>query len=318
MEKNVLILPYFGKLKPYFDLFLLSFSYNKSFDLLIITDQNTDLYVIPNNVIVINTTFDLLRDFIASKFDFNIDLDRPYKLCDFKPAYGYIFFEKIKEYKYWGHCDCDIIFGDLSIINRIIDKYNPDKIFANGHLTMYKNNENNNLYFMTKYNNEFLYKEAFSTNKIYGFDEGGFNFKNELKSVHEIFFNSKQKIVYTDDLSFNISTNYFNFINEKYDENIKGWIQSEKAVLVWDKGKLFGILNNNIKKEYLYAHFQSRKMVCRYKKNDTITKIYIRPNKFITNFKKIKYKKYFCFIGIKYFYKREYFYFKKGWVKNDK
>ena len=42
-----------------------------------------------------------------------VTLDRPYKLCDFKPAYGFIFGEYLKEYDYWGHCDIDIVWGDL-------------------------------------------------------------------------------------------------------------------------------------------------------------------------------------------------------------
>ena len=38
-----------------------------------------------------------IREKIQSKFDFKISLEEPYKLCDYKPAYGYIFEEFIRK-----------------------------------------------------------------------------------------------------------------------------------------------------------------------------------------------------------------------------
>ena len=59
----------------------------------------------PKNVKVIKSTFEDIRNIIQSKFDFKIILDQPYKLCDYKPSYGYVFEEYIKEYD----------FGDIVI-----------------------------------------------------------------------------------------------------------------------------------------------------------------------------------------------------------
>jgi hypothetical protein len=37
----------------------------------------------------------------------------PYTMVEYKPAYGHIFAEYIKEYSHWAYSDLDIIFGDL-------------------------------------------------------------------------------------------------------------------------------------------------------------------------------------------------------------
>ena len=36
-------------------------------------------------------TFESLRNRIQKLYDFKISLEKPYKLCDYKPAYGEIF-----------------------------------------------------------------------------------------------------------------------------------------------------------------------------------------------------------------------------------
>ena len=111
-KKCVLILPYFGKFNNYFQLFLKSCEKNPQYNWKIFTD-NDECYVFPVNVEVIKTSLEEVKNIAESKLGFSICLDKPYKLCDYKPAYGLIFEEMIGEYEYWGHCDCDLIFGNL-------------------------------------------------------------------------------------------------------------------------------------------------------------------------------------------------------------
>lgn len=40
------------------------------------------------------------RNKIQSKFDFKISLERAYKICDFRPAYSYIFQEELEKYQF--------------------------------------------------------------------------------------------------------------------------------------------------------------------------------------------------------------------------
>ena len=107
----VLIIPYFGKLPNYFEIFLKTVEFNKDINFLIYTDDRTN-YKYPSNVEVVYTTFQKFREIVQKNFDFEIALSSPYKLCDYKPAYGDILKDKIKKYDYWGHCDIDLAFGN--------------------------------------------------------------------------------------------------------------------------------------------------------------------------------------------------------------
>ena len=124
MKKIIFICPYFGKYPNYFNLTLNSIKYNDTIDWLIITDIKK-IYEYPQNVKIINMTFDELREKVQSVFDFKISLDTPYKICDYKCAYGYIFKEYISSYDFWGHCDFDCIYGDLRkyLTENILNKY---------------------------------------------------------------------------------------------------------------------------------------------------------------------------------------------------
>ncbi len=126
--KICLVIPYFGDFPNYFDLWLNSCEHNPEINFLIFTD-NKEKYVYPSNVKVVNITFQELKEKIQSKFDFKICLSRPYKLCDYRPAYGYIFEEYLKDFDFWGHCDLDVIFGNLKqfLTKDILNNY--EKIY---------------------------------------------------------------------------------------------------------------------------------------------------------------------------------------------
>lgn len=179
--KVVFILLYFGKLPNYFQLYLQSCKYNKDFDWLIITDDNTP-FIYPDNVKVIFKTFKQIQCVIQSKFDFPISLERPYKLCDYRPAYGYIFQEYLTTYDFWGSVDPDCIWGDLKkfITEEILNDF--DKIFKLGHLTLYRNTLKNNKMFMRPLNGKERYKEVFMTSESQQFDEA-----IENNSINDIY-----------------------------------------------------------------------------------------------------------------------------------
>lgn len=166
--KICLIIPYFGMFKNYFQLFLNSCENNSTIDWLIFTDSNQEYYF-PKNVNKISIEFDELKDIVQQNFDFKICLDTPYKLCDYKPAYGEIFKKYLKNYDFWGYCDCDLIFGDIRrfINDEILERY--DKLFTRGHLSLYRNNDKTNSFYRTQ--NKIDYKTIYTSNKIYAFDE---------------------------------------------------------------------------------------------------------------------------------------------------
>lgn len=266
IKKCVLILPYFGKFNNYFSLFLKSCQANSMYEWLIFTDCK-DIYDYPQNVRVVYTTLAEIKNIAEIKFGFPVSMETPYKLCDYKPSYGFLFEEYIKGYEYWGYCDCDLIFGNLDkMLTPLLEK-GYDKLFAAGHLTIYKNNFENNRLFMKAYQGKLFYKEAFTTDKIYVFDEDCIGDKNpDRKNIHTLFLSQKKKI-YANDLAMNASTTSGRLINEYYNDTSRLFVK-EKYVpkrYYWDNGNLISVEWNNsnkiiIKQNFLYMHLQMRKM----------------------------------------------------------
>ena len=275
MPKIVFIIPYFGKFNNYFQLFLNSCKYNPNIDWLIFTDDKEN-YQYPKNVKVRYITFNDLKIIIQKKFDFSVILERPYKLCDLKPMYGYIFEEDIKEYDFWGHCDTDMIFGDIKHFFSKYDLSKYDKLFFLGHCTLYKNTVENNKIFMRKLGNKLRYKEVLQSPKNHSFDE---EFKESINNIYL----SLGKSLLLEELEANIYTKSSNFNCTRYNlEKDYYYIDKKKnSFFIFERGKIFQyyLENKKLKKEeFLYIHMQSRKMEIKIPLNKEYYKII--PNAF--------------------------------------
>ncbi len=138
--KILLIIPYFGTLPVYTPAFFHSCKYLKKgeIDILFITDdKKIDSINIPDNVTVRITTFYEMQ--IAVKKICDANLYSGYKLCDYKPLYGTIFKEDIKDYEYWGYCDIDVMLGDIPGWLRKVNYKDYERVGKHGRLfTMYK------------------------------------------------------------------------------------------------------------------------------------------------------------------------------------
>lgn len=265
MKKCCFIIPYFGKLPNYFQLFLKSCEYNPTFNWIVFTDDKTGFHY-PDNVKRVEMTFLELRDLVQSKFDFPISLARPYKLCDYKPAYGYIFEDYLQEFGFWGHCDTDVLMGDLShfLTKDFLNGY--DKVFCLGHMTIYRNSFENNRVFMKTVRDMSLYKRAFSTDSIVTFDE---EWRDE-NNVNRIFLENNKKI-YQKDLSLNFSIYHtrfrkITFVGFDTKNDGHGYLTEkyQRSLCVWDQGHVYRYVLDNDKlkrEEYIYIHLQKRKMV---------------------------------------------------------
>jgi len=111
MQKIVFIITYMGKYPWYFPYFLHSCRHNPTVDFLILSDNNTPNLELPPNVKIIRSSLEHFKTDAAKTLGFEVVAESGYKLCDFKPAYGYIFADYIKDYDFWGYCDVDVIFG---------------------------------------------------------------------------------------------------------------------------------------------------------------------------------------------------------------
>jgi|ERR1700744_469943 len=170
-----LLVCYLGKLPWYFDYFVHSCKFNATVDFYIITNDDTWCKPLSPNVKLIYKTFEEVSALASDKLGFSVQITFGYKLCDFKPAYGVIFSDILRQYDYWGHCDIDIILGNIRdfITDGLLENYDmisvrPDWI--PGCFLLYKNiDKMNRLFLLSK-----DYKKVFVTDKHYCFDETNF------------------------------------------------------------------------------------------------------------------------------------------------
>lgn len=277
MKRIVFICPFFGKLpKQHMELWLQSCEGNPDIDWLIITDDETT-YRYPENVKVRYTTFGDLKSYMQKKFDFELKLDSPYKLCDFKPTYGYIFSEYIQEYDFWGHCDMsDCIFGNL---RKFLDENileNSDKIGFLGHMTLYRNTEEVNKRFMLPTKSGVALDEILGVSVNKAFDE------LTPYSINTIYEEYGFSLTRVDSMYVDISPLRFAFQASVYDDTFRQrYEKKEPLVFEWNDGCLFECkaIDGHVKKRELgYVHFQKRKMLKEF--SGTPKCYYIVPNSF--------------------------------------
>jgi hypothetical protein len=131
-----LVVPYFSERPAYFPLVVRSMAANPDVSWLLVTDDPvTDA---PPNVAVQICAFDDLAKRIQRFFDFETSLERPYKLCDFRPAFGEIFADELAGFDFWGHSDLDLIFGQIRH-HLPAAAFQADKILFNGNFSLYRN-----------------------------------------------------------------------------------------------------------------------------------------------------------------------------------
>lgn len=109
----------------YFSYFIHSCSYNPTIAFYIITDNQEPILNKPENIKIIHRTLEELVLSASNKLGFSITVGYPYKLCDFKLAYVYIFSDLVQDYDFWGYGDIDIIFENIRnfITDEILNEY---------------------------------------------------------------------------------------------------------------------------------------------------------------------------------------------------
>ena len=271
------IIFYFGSFPPYFQRFLQSCAANKSVNWRIYTDNRTE-YVWPDNVHRIEMSFRECRELFQSRFDFSISLEEPAKLCDYKPAYGYILEDSLANYDFWGHCDIDQIFGDLSLClaDEILSEY--DKMYTLGHFTVYRNDPQVNRCFMSPWGKRIPYREVYSSPLPAGFDEWGDG------NINEIFRASSFKML-SEACGADIWPESMNFCLSSYCEQTGGYVpeKGRNCIFRYGDGRLFQCRCADgqwREKEYPYVHMQKRNFSDEYGDGKE-TSYYIIPNRFI-------------------------------------
>lgn len=178
-----LVVPYFGKLPNFFNIFLKGASYNTHlFDVLIFTDIDVPRGNLPSNIKIIPMSFAEMAPLAEKKMGFKVELSHVRKLCDFKPTYGKVFEDYLKDYEFWGYGDIDMVYGNISkfITPALLEKYDVFSLrddWMSGAFAFYKNTE----YLKSLYTESRDYKMVYTNPKHLYFDECG-NKYTELRA----------------------------------------------------------------------------------------------------------------------------------------
>lgn len=243
----LLILPYFGPLPNYADLFFRTCAANPTVNWLLVTDQSVDASRLPENVAVKRTTFSALKRGIDAAVGFETALNSPYKLCDFRPAYGQIFLDDIAGFDLWGHCDLDILLGDVRrfLTPEILTGY--AKVLIHGHFSLYRNSEEVNRYFLLE-TPDVSFRRAATTAGPVAFDEFG--------GIKRILEHHRIPVFRDDRMLADIDQHVYRLIaecppNHRY--QCFYWEDGRVMRRYWEGGHLGT-------QEYLYIHLQKRRM----------------------------------------------------------
>ena len=266
MNKIAFLLPFFGKLPSNFELWLKSCEYNSTIDFIVITDDKSS-YNYPSNVIVYYCSYSEIKERIQSHYDFEVMIDRPWRLSLFKPAYGEIFETELEGYDFWGYCDVDLMWGDIRhfVTDDILEQY--ERVGTKGHASLYKNEKEVNLRYRTVVPKMINYISVFSGKSDYSFDENGMDAIYEYLNIPYYF------------------RPFFAHL-EKYEKSFylkrlpKEKLYTNKyQVFIWDRGRLERVFldyNALDKEEYMYIHFFCRPM--KYTYEDDANRYIIYPD----------------------------------------
>lgn len=255
MKKIKIIIPYFGEFPKFFPYFLMTARRNKNIDFEIFTDQPVEQFSLLNarNIHFNRVTFSDLKKKIQSKFNFEISLDDPYKLCDYKPAYGLIFEDELIGYDYWGFCDTDILLGD---IYQFLEDYEfftkeYDRYGLLGHLQIYKNIKEVNTIFKTGVGMSYRldYQNVYTSSKNFIFDE-----QEGVQKLFELSRMNQLQVTCFHDLD--ISCFSFRCNGEKKVQRYYYWTDLKGLESIELKK------GNIVTTQPLYVHFQKRNIEC--------------------------------------------------------
>lgn len=265
-----------GKLPDYFWLWMTTAKRNPTVDFYLITD-NTGLED-EGNIHFINMTMESVRERFQEIVGFPIKLKVPYKLCDYKPIYGKAFEEIVKTYDFWGHCDIDLMFGDIRkfITNERLEQY--DKIFDAGYFILYRNCDAINTLYersMERDNMAYPYKKAFRSQFACYFDE----------YMGMSILGWKYCKVFRDQLEEKVVQDF-----SWQRLNFQSYISEESFIFQWKDGRIYRylcdekgrLLPDQQPVEYLLVHIQKRNMKIAFSKKELALRneFWIVPNRY--------------------------------------
>ncbi len=241
---------YFGPLPAYFQLWLDSCGYNRAVDWLLFVDADVSRYDIPPNVLVRRSTLVDLSSRVGLALGIELAPSYPYKFCDFRPALWVLLSEEGKKYDFWGHCDLDMIFGNLNVFLTEDMFSNYDKIFTVGHFTLYRNATSVNKMFEA-WHPEMDWREVMADPRHRGFDEH--------IGVNRIWRAAGARMLEREEIIANIDPHIERFERAVPSRNYR------RQLFYFERGHVLRTYLAGAEwriDEFMYIHFQKRNMTC--------------------------------------------------------
>jgi hypothetical protein len=250
-NKNILVIAvWFGKKPETFDMWLHSCEQNEEIDWLLITDMNLTGLNVKKNIHIVKMSMSCFEEKLSKYSNLKLKMLHPYKACDYRPLFGGLLDLVPGNWDYWGHCDLDMVFGNISnfLTKELLEQY--DKIFGVGHFSLYKNNEDCNSFYKKNFD-EFDYKEILEHSKHRGFDEH--------IGVNKIWKFYSAKLYENEDIILDVDHHLRKICRVTTGSVAKN---CKSQIFCYAKGGVYQYYYKKGKiesKEFMYMHFQKRK-----------------------------------------------------------
>jgi hypothetical protein len=251
LKKIILLIPYFGQWPEWFPFYLESCRWNPTIEWLFFTDCYIPLDS-PANVRYISFSYSEYQQLISERLGIDFKVESAYKLCDIKPAYGFIHQEYLSDYDYFGFGDIDIIYGDIRefYTNKILC-YNTLSTISDrvsGHLFLIKNTER----WINAFRKIPNWQQLMSDSNHQNVDE--YWFTKVLKG-HRLFSTKVSNLFGLVD-----STKCNHLFEERHATPLAEWPWIDGTYNYPDKWYWYqGKLTNEFGGEFLYLHFMNWK-----------------------------------------------------------
>lgn len=258
LPKTCIMAVYFGPLPAWFPLWLASCAANREIDFLVVTDQKVD--GAPSNVTVLSETLAGVKTRLEKALGVPVVLERPYKMCDYKPFLGLAFSDELAGCDYWGFTDIDLINGDLASFMRRLELWRYDKFLPLGHMFLFRNTPEVNERVKLPLHGREIWRDVVGSEKNMAFDEFGIN---EIYAAHgyPAYMGHPMADIARGQERFTLGFR-FEARDGTYKQHTLGRYPNHRhQAFYWRDGKtgrLFIAHGNVVKEEFMYIHFQKR------------------------------------------------------------
>ncbi len=249
-----LLAPYFGPWPWWMPLFLATCGHNPSIQWLLFGDHELR-YACPENVQFEFMSLSSFNALASTRLGWPqaIKPDYMMKICDLRPAFGAIFADSIDNYDYWGHCDLDVLWGDMDrflheALTNEADIITSRSQRITGHFTLFRNTERTN----AMYQRMHRFRALASDSTYHSFDEE--RITRHLKPEQEPSVLTRLGRRFFGPAPENLAIHWLPDVTTAGSEQ-KRVGSSRDAALRWDAGKAFGLSGN----ELMYIHFHKLK-----------------------------------------------------------